>query len=115
MIIDYRTKIWPADFDHNAKYELSVDGVDAARGAWFIDTEAGIVKTYDVLGDGLRHTTEELLKYRKSLPNEEDLELPPGFAASRVLRGKVEFRKVEGEKINSPASAFATIVPGDAA
>jgi hypothetical protein len=104
-------KIWPEDFDHEAKYELLLDGVDVARGAWFIDTEAGIVKTYDVLGDGLRHTPEELLQYQDSLHDKEDLELRPGFAASRTLRGKVEFRKVEGQKECVSAGTFASIVP----
>lgn len=62
---------------------------------WYADTEAGIVKTYDVLGDGKAHATRELIGFGtlsvdSMVVNHRLVEAPIDGVVSVTLSGKVE-------------------------
>lgn len=73
---------------------------------WYANTDTGVIRTYDVFGDGDPHLVREL----KFSPREamlplrcfhsivvsgERLEILDGGLLGRTLRGKVEIRKFE--------------------
>ena len=89
------------------KTRITVDGRDITH-VWFVDTKAGIVKTYNVFpgrddrsigwtsrkADGTVHTPADF-------PLRE-VECPPDGALSEVLRGKVQvWDKATGELLYS--------------
>jgi hypothetical protein len=63
-----------------------VDGREIKQ-VWYADTEAGIVKTYDVLGDGKAHPGREFAP--ADFPGRE-VDAPLDGVLSETLRGKVE-------------------------
>lgn len=63
-----------------------LDGKEVKQ-VWYVDTEAGIVKTYDVLHDGVVHPGWNYLP--KDFPN-RDVDCSEGSPLSETLRGKVE-------------------------
>jgi hypothetical protein len=73
-------------------YEESYLGVVFVDGkridqVWFVDTAAGIVKTYDVMGDKRSRVGNCFTP--SDFPGRE-VECPPGGIVSEVLRGDVE-------------------------
>ena len=78
-------------------YHCFVDGKEIAL-VWYADTEAGIVKTYDVLRDGKVYMTSDIkalaaLDIRVKRFHGK-IELPEGGIMSETLRGKVELKQV---------------------
>lgn len=79
--------------------KVFVDGIEIKL-VFYVDTEAGIVKTYDVFRNGLIRSTagrellSELLKvYTPSDFPGREVECPKNGVMSETLRGKVEIRK----------------------
>jgi hypothetical protein len=84
------------DFKHRASYPSGIIGSyfgckcfvngQEVKQVWFIDTEAGLVRTYDVLGDGKVHSCYESMSpndaevlnevWTKDLYGEVTVELP---------------------------------------
>lgn len=81
MIIDCTKWKRPEDVDDRRVF---VDGEQIDH-VWYVDTEAGIVKTLNVFGDGVA----------KYAPNYSKAELPPGVedrgdrVLSKTIKGKV--------------------------
>ena len=89
MIIDCRTFDALPDRGASQACHVFVDGREI-RMVWYVDTEAGIVKTLDALGDGVA---------RMASPDEALPELVRGVCEdrgdgvlSRTLCGRVELR-----------------------
>jgi len=75
-----------------AGYRCFVDGVEIQK-VYYVDTEAGIVKTYDVMGDGRsRHVSE----CGKTIPSIEVLRSSGVYVVNgrlhKLIRGSVEMR-----------------------
>jgi hypothetical protein len=83
-----------------------VDGVSIALVS-YVDTEGGIVETYDLRGieglpeglkDGKVHPTHDLNRFGFSGALPENIEAPTGGVICRTMLGKVElFAKAESE------------------
>lgn len=82
-----------------------VDGREIKQ-AWFVDTEAGIVKTYDVLGDGKLHSGREFTS--ADFPGRE-VESPWDGVVSETLHGKVDLFARPGSN-RTPVWVFDLIV-----
>jgi hypothetical protein len=102
MIIDCREASWIASFPENRKRVL-VDGVEI-RQVFYVDTDAGFVRTYDVLGDAQAHATREMIEaniiaaardkdYAGS--NSEPWDMPLDGVMSKYVRGVVELHQWE--------------------
>ncbi len=91
MIIDCR--LWWADPDRMARERVHVfiDGVEIKQ-VWYVDTEAGFVKTYDVLEDGAVHSSWDISKLRLDSSFTANWEMPLGGAASKTIHGSIELR-----------------------
>lgn len=79
-----------------------LDGVEVAQ-AFYIDTEAGVVKTYDLRGvpgipdglaDGKAHSSREL--WLKGFLKTAEVDAPVDGAVSRTLFGRVELFAASG-------------------
>ena len=96
MVINFREKPYSAETSRAAERAAAGNPVHCfldyreIHCVWYADTEAGIVKTFDVLGDGKPHSTRELLK--SDVLNDARVEAPLDGAVSMTLHGKVELR-----------------------
>ena len=86
MIFDFSRNPLGLDEQEAIGMRLFLNGTEIKL-CWFIDTEAGIVKTHDVLGDNRAHWSGEKLDWP------EGTELDPNKAASLTLTGVVEIRE----------------------
>lgn len=84
MILDYRNMGENERRYRNGK--VLVDG-EEVRLVFYVDTEAGIVKSYDVFGDARVHTCAEV--EAATNPPARRLELADGICF-KTLHGKVE-------------------------
>ena len=108
MIIDVRT--WS-----NLSFEdilarrcrVFVDGVEI-NCVWYVDTNFGYVRTYDVLGGGREHTVQELRESVKMESDWDEMESRsttmsrPGSAtkvASKTIMGAIELKPYEESKV----------------
>lgn len=91
MILDYKNR-GPIENGFLGGKVL-VDGVEI-RQVWYIDTALGIVKTYDVFGDGKAHASRDAL----SLGGQSGIELPVDGVATKTLNGKIELFFQNGAK-----------------
>ena len=109
MIINVRE--WPKLPDYGRsererRYQVFVDG-RRIQGVWYVDTEAGIVKTLHFLYDAddeliekcqrlmpfpvFRNSTHSARSFPLSeLPQHWEIDAPPNDLISRTLRGRVE-------------------------
>ena len=96
MIIDFRSNDPAVKASANRLagrgYRCFVDGVEI-HAAHYIDTQAGIVKSYDVTGDGKAHTKWDIDGCLP--PNGELLE---DVLCSVTIRGAVELRPPASEE-----------------
>jgi len=97
MIIDFRSHD-PAVKAQAAKlagkgYRCFVDGKEIDK-PWYIDTDAGVVKSYDVLGDGQYHQPHERTEWPAGV---ECLDIEHGGLMSKTICGVV--------RIEPPASS----------
>lgn len=109
MIVDVRT--WtPADREHYRGARVLLDGREIPE-VWYVDTDAGIVKTYAVLFDAPVALVERIraaldrpaLNAREIfaaerfsvelLPADYEIESPPDAVVSRTLRGAVSIER----------------------
>lgn len=88
MISDCRT--WKTEEDcEKGRLRVFVDDVEI-RQVWYLDTESGIVKTYDVLGDDKAHLSREVaILVKGGLQLSGDVELPIDGVASKTIHGNV--------------------------
>lgn len=84
MILDYN-KYGPLEREYNSGNVL-VDG-RVIRAVFYVDTEAGFVRSYDVLGDGKAHSIHE------DVTVEQPFELREGAVYFKTVRGVVELHK----------------------
>lgn len=95
MIIDCRK--WSSDPDRMAREQsrVFVDGVEIKQ-VWYVDTDAGFVCSYDVLGDGKAHATRERIDPEVIIAARakevEPWDMPENGAMSKTVRGQVELR-----------------------
>lgn len=68
-----------------------LDGKEIKQ-VWYADTEAGIVKTYDVLGDGVPHAVRRgyVAAHEVSDFPGREIDAPLDGVLSETLHGKVE-------------------------
>lgn len=97
MIIDCRT--WKtAEQILYERRRVFVDGIEIKQ-VWYVDTEAGFVCSFDVLGDGKVHATREKLDpevIAKARDTETEFwDMPLGGAISKTVRGVVELKEFE--------------------
>jgi len=97
MILDYSRN---PDGENERRWfkrgRVLVDGVEI-KSAWYVDTEAGVVKTYDIFRDGKFATATDRAPINapfecwvpENFPGRE-VECPPHGVLSETLRGKVE-------------------------
>jgi hypothetical protein len=78
MILDFQRRIKPEQNEFIGG-RVTVDGIEI-RLVWYIDTDAGVVKTYDVFGDGKPHCR------------------CAGDLISRTITGEVELFRRDGAK-----------------
>ncbi len=100
MRFNFRDGEFPEGFAKFHKAKCLVDGVEIKQ-VWYADTEVGVVKSYDVLGDGKPYATRDpliqaLMLDGKVVEGIEPWDLPFDGVASKTVRGKIEF--VIGEK-----------------
>ncbi len=118
MRFDFQAKTsHPSDLlSHVIGGKCFVDGRQIAQ-VWFADTETGVVKTYDVFGDGKARATcggysaidkpfGDVLYTPADFPGRE-VECPLDGAVSEMLRGKVELI----ESADGPARRPAHTAP----
>jgi hypothetical protein len=100
MILNCREGYWDSHDFATERRRVFVDGVEIHR-VWYVDTDQGIVKTYDVLEEGMNgppaHLVFELQKSGRLDPawEQTDGDHPIAF---KVIRGQVELRPFEGPK-----------------
>ena len=89
MIIDCRTwhKLTPRQVE-TVRRRVFVNGLEVLQ-VWYLDTDAGYVKTYDVFGDGKAHSTQSVKPI--SADGFEAIE-DAGGIWSRTLWGRIELR-----------------------
>ena len=88
MIIDCRT--WKTEEDvKRERRRVFVDGIEVLQ-VFYLDTHAGFVQTYDVLGDGKVHATREQIPVGILENSSEPWDMPENGAMSKIVRGKVE-------------------------
>ena len=100
MIINCRASFWKPpteEEDANRRKHVFVDGVKIQH-VWFCDTESGIVKTYDILGDGSIHSVREIGQLAFRLTSRFHYELLPDGPISRTIIGRVELKDPEVTK-----------------
>lgn len=91
MILDCRSPDWNFDRDRRRVF---VNG-EEIRQVWYVDTDAGIVKSYDVLGDGEPHCVSDGFKGHSTIlyaPEDfpgREVECPEFGVLSETLRGTV--------------------------
>lgn len=97
MKLDYRNYDNQGELEREyAHGKVLVDGREIKQ-VFYVDTEAGFVRSYDVLGDNKAHATCECLDpevVRKALEGEtEPWDQPLDGALSKYIRGVVELSK----------------------
>jgi hypothetical protein len=114
VIIDCRTWAKLPDHGESQRSRVFLNGREI-EGVWYLDTDAGIVKTFSILQDA---TTEQLARFRQvyfeqlddtamrgikvsgqrfdrsALPAEWEIDAPNDGAVSRTLRGCVEVQPI---------------------
>lgn len=91
MILNYRNI---GELEKEYAYgKCFVDGVEIKR-VFYIDTEAGLVRTYDI-GDERYHTTQGLSEEERERGRKEDWCMPVGGVVSKIVVGVVEVRKLD--------------------
>ncbi len=84
MVIDCRSE----EFKSNPqRLKVFLDGVEIKQ-VFYVDTDKGILKTYDVLGDGAPHSSQDLLTSELDRGLREGWEMPPDGVVSKTLRGR---------------------------
>ena len=99
MILDCRTWKDLPDHGESQRRRVFVDGVEQ-RQVWYVDTDAQLVKTFDVYGDGHAYATATGFRGDRTNPDvraaellsdDPDVEDRDGIL-SRTVRGRVELR-----------------------
>jgi hypothetical protein len=93
MIID--CKEWKtSEICKSEQRRVFVDGVEIKQ-VFYVDTEAGLVRTYDVLGDGEAHAVRrgfhEICHQESDFPG-RDISAPLNGPLSETIRGAVTLR-----------------------
>jgi hypothetical protein len=83
------------------RQRVFVDGAEI-RLVWYLDTELGLVRTYDVLGDGKPHSTlaplsPDATRKRDIESGVEGWDMPLDGLMSKAIYGAVELRPLEDE------------------
>jgi hypothetical protein len=102
MILDCRGRV-PAEWQPKRVFVNDVE----IHQVWYVDTEAGFILTYDVLGDGKAHATCERINPEVILRARElDIQsgigawaMPPAGAMSKMIHGSIRL-----EDLCSPAA-----------
>ncbi len=86
MIINCRSE----EFQNNpVRYRVLLDGREVHE-VWFVDTDAGILKTYAVVEDAEAMFVGSLPSYLRARGVKEGWDMPPGGIVSKTLYGHIE-------------------------
>ena len=79
--------------------KLLLDGREI-KSVWYVDTEAGIVKSYEVFGEGklAYYCDEDTIRMRFPDGVPENVDAPLNDIFSITLKGKIEMFTKDGEK-----------------
>jgi hypothetical protein len=99
MIIDCNTWSNLPDRGESQRRRVFVDGVEV-HGVWYVDTEAGIAKTYHVVLGGT--VTSSRFK-RLMVPDDWEIEAPLDGVVSRTIRGQVELKPLPKQSLTQTA------------